>query len=106
MKNSRWYFHLLFLSFTAFGMNNNDFHALVSSIRAGEFQNTRLLFSNCRMIWPNQLKELLDTINATNLRNADSLLYHQLDAFVEIYSDALSGKLQCNNYYLNCFKQK
>lgn len=87
-------------------MDNDEFGALISSIKNGEFGKVHTLFSQCKMIWPNQLPSLLQVINTSNLRTADYALYYRLRAFEEIYSDALNGKLQCNDYYLHSFKPK
>jgi hypothetical protein len=87
-------------------MDSREFDALVASIKAGDYHNARFLFSHCKMIWPNQLPFLLHAVQESKLRDGDLLLHQQISVFISIYADAISGKLQFNDHYLNCFKPK
>lgn len=87
-------------------MDSSEFDALVTSLKKGNYLAARSLFFQCKMIWPNKLPELADAINVSKVRENDTYLYRQLTTFVEIYADALNGKLQLNDYYLACFKPK
>lgn len=89
-------------------MSNDEhyFDALIASIKNGEFKNTPMFFSKCKIIWPDQVLVLLKVIDMGDLRTIDYPLYYQLRIFADIYLDAVNGKLQFNDHYLNCFKYK
>lgn len=101
---SRWCLILLFANLK--GMNREGFDALIVSIKNGEFKKTPILFSQCTIIWPDQVLVLMKVIDEGNLRTIDYPLYYRLQVFAKIYFDAVNGKLQFNDHYLNCFKSK
>jgi hypothetical protein len=87
-------------------MDCERFDALIISIKKGEFKKAPILFSQCTIIWPEQVLMLMKVIDEGNLRTEDYPLYYRLQVFAEIYFDAVNGKLQFNDHYLNCFKSK